>query len=206
MTNTCRFLQALQPVDLQVGDPVLVVHRNQPGLVRFKGLTQFGTGEWVGVELDVPAGKHNGTWQGGTYFDCPANHGIFVRATSLERRAPADVSGEAADVSGGVPADHAPGASSGAPEGVSVRVTEGDVRGVKEGQKGSAAGPLTGRAELANGRYMPSGDVASGNALYSPWSSFGKRRSLYKPQLPSISTYCAKRGQSLRGRWPNGLQ
>ncbi|GAQ86287.1 Serine/threonine protein kinase [Klebsormidium nitens] len=182
--------KVLLPTDLQVGDPVLVAHRNQPGFVRFKGLTHFGTGEWVGVELGVPAGKHNGTWQGVTYFECPANHGIFVRATSLERRALADVSvvsGEAADISGDVPPDGVKGqrgARLDAPQGPDEGVTEGEVGEAKVGQEGSSSGPQPGHAKLANGRYKPSGDVASGNALYSPWSSCDSPRAA-RPMSPA---------------------
>lgn len=52
---------------------------NVIGTVRFIGSTQFATGEWVGVELDQPFGKNNGSVQGQYYFNCSMNHGIFVR-------------------------------------------------------------------------------------------------------------------------------
>jgi kinesin family protein 13 len=37
----------------------------------------------VGVELDAPTGKNDGTVQGITYFTCRPKHGIFVRADKL---------------------------------------------------------------------------------------------------------------------------
>lgn len=37
----------------------------------------------MGVELDTPTGKNDGTVQGVHYFDCRPKHGIFVRADKL---------------------------------------------------------------------------------------------------------------------------
>jgi len=52
---------------------------NKLGTVRFVGHTEFKPGYWVGVELDEPLGRNNGTVQGKAYFDCAHNHGSFVR-------------------------------------------------------------------------------------------------------------------------------
>lgn len=41
------------------------------------------SGVWVGVELDVPTGKNDGTVQGIQYFQSRPKHGIFVRADKL---------------------------------------------------------------------------------------------------------------------------
>jgi tubulin-specific chaperone B len=43
-----------------------------------------GVGAWVGVELDEPTGKNDGTVKGTRYFECKANHGVFVRAERVE--------------------------------------------------------------------------------------------------------------------------
>ncbi|CAH8856258.1 unnamed protein product [Trichobilharzia szidati] len=40
-------------------------------------------GKWVGVILDEPKGKNNGTVQGKRYFTCEENFGIFVRPSQL---------------------------------------------------------------------------------------------------------------------------
>ena len=51
------------------------------GTVRFVGNTHFAAGEWVGVELDEAAGRHDGTFMGVTYFECGAEHGVFSQAS-----------------------------------------------------------------------------------------------------------------------------
>lgn len=53
------------------------------GVVRFFGATQFAEGEWVGIELDEPKGKNDGSVFGVRYFSCRANHGIFSRPQTV---------------------------------------------------------------------------------------------------------------------------
>jgi tubulin-specific chaperone B len=43
-----------------------------------------GVGAWVGVRLDEPTGKNDGSVKGKKYFDCDANHGVFVRPERVE--------------------------------------------------------------------------------------------------------------------------
>ena len=65
---------------------VTVVRQNGPpasGTVRFTGLTQFASGTWVGVDLDTPGGRNNGSVNGVTYFSCRAGHGLFVRPDAV---------------------------------------------------------------------------------------------------------------------------
>merc|ERR1719199_890527 len=66
-----------------VNDKVLVGTTQEPGTVLFIGATQFSPGEWVGVELDKPLGKNDGTVKDHRYFECRKNHGLFVRKTAL---------------------------------------------------------------------------------------------------------------------------
>ncbi|WKY04668.1 hypothetical protein Q1695_005576 [Nippostrongylus brasiliensis] len=54
------------------------------GRVAFCGEVQFSDGEWVGVILDEPRGKNNGTVQGVQYFTCEPNYGLFIRPTQLK--------------------------------------------------------------------------------------------------------------------------
>ncbi|ALC44761.1 CG9279, partial [Drosophila busckii] len=54
------------------------------GVVAYVGRTSFAAGQWFGIALDTPRGKHNGTLQGSTYFKCATNCGLFVRAQQLQ--------------------------------------------------------------------------------------------------------------------------
>lgn len=47
------------------------------GTVAFYGETQFSDGVWVGIILEEPKGKNNGTVKGIKYFTCAENYGIF---------------------------------------------------------------------------------------------------------------------------------
>lgn len=40
---------------------------------------ELAAGYWVGVALDEPTGKNDGSVKGKRYFTCPAGHGSFVR-------------------------------------------------------------------------------------------------------------------------------
>ncbi len=57
------------------------------GEVKFVGEVDEipGVGAWIGIELDEPTGKNDGSVKGGKkYFECKANHGVFVRAERVE--------------------------------------------------------------------------------------------------------------------------
>ena len=66
------------PIDAMV--EVLNVGR---GIVRYNGQTEFKGGRWIGVELEEPNGKNNGTVLGFEYFKCRMLHGIFVRPNQV---------------------------------------------------------------------------------------------------------------------------
>ncbi|XP_065678561.1 dynactin subunit 1 [Hydra vulgaris] len=67
----------------RVGMRVEVIGKDQIGTICYVGMTAFAAGKWVGVALDEPNGKNDGSVQGKKYFDCSPNHGIFVRQTQL---------------------------------------------------------------------------------------------------------------------------
>ncbi|KAH9176859.1 dynein associated protein-domain-containing protein [Lactarius sanguifluus] len=54
------------------------------GVVRFCGATSFSSGKWVGIELPEPVGKNDGSVQGVSYFSCPMNYGVFVKASQVK--------------------------------------------------------------------------------------------------------------------------
>ncbi|KAH8834970.1 dynactin [Flagelloscypha sp. PMI_526] len=54
------------------------------GVVRFSGSTQFSAGKWIGIELNEPNGKNDGTVQGIPYFTCRAKYGVFVRPSQIK--------------------------------------------------------------------------------------------------------------------------
>ncbi|XP_063702581.1 kinesin-like protein KIF13B isoform X3 [Culicoides brevitarsis] len=66
-----------------IGESVLIRPVNHSGVISFIGETHFQAGLWVGVELDLPMGKNDGTVQNIQYFSCKPKHGIFVRPDKL---------------------------------------------------------------------------------------------------------------------------
>ncbi|GAB7360344.1 hypothetical protein MBLNU230_g8302t1 [Neophaeotheca triangularis] len=54
-------------------------------VVRFVGTTSFQTGDWVGVELEEPTGKNDGSVKGQRYFDVEQNYGMFLRPAGVRQ-------------------------------------------------------------------------------------------------------------------------
>ena len=72
----------MAPTDIPLGAIVEIpVGR---GVVRFSGSTDFAPGKWVGIELDEPSGKNDGTVQGVRYFTCKLPHGVFIRPSQVK--------------------------------------------------------------------------------------------------------------------------
>ncbi|CAN9366705.1 unnamed protein product [Alternaria alternata] len=56
------------------------------GTISYIGLVPEipGIGVWIGVRLDEPTGKNDGSVKGKRYFECGANCGVFVRPERCE--------------------------------------------------------------------------------------------------------------------------
>ncbi|XP_058868745.1 kinesin-like protein KIF13A isoform X2 [Acipenser ruthenus] len=92
----------LLPAWIVVGEHVCI--GNKTGTIHYVGLVDFSEGMWVGVELDLPAGKHDGTVQGKEYFHCASGHGVFVKPSRLSR-APNEVKQHSSTSRSQVPAN-----------------------------------------------------------------------------------------------------
>ncbi|XP_067335084.1 CAP-Gly domain-containing linker protein 4-like isoform X1 [Channa argus] len=70
--------------DVRLGERVLVVGQ-RTGVVQFYGSTSFAPGLWLGIELDTPSGKNDGSVGGVRYFTCPPKHGVFAPPSRVQR-------------------------------------------------------------------------------------------------------------------------
>ncbi|KAG9306464.1 hypothetical protein G9A89_003574 [Geosiphon pyriformis] len=77
-------LSTTKDPDISVGRRVILpTKNNSPGTIQFLGETEFARGHWVGIALDNPVGKNNGTVANIQYFETSPNQGIFVRPDSI---------------------------------------------------------------------------------------------------------------------------
>lgn len=73
-----------ESLGFQIGDGVMVAGQKN-GIVRFIGRTQFAAGVWLGIELDQPVGKNDGSVSGIRYFDCKPSYGVFAPPSKVTR-------------------------------------------------------------------------------------------------------------------------
>ncbi|XP_052763190.1 kinesin-like protein KIF13B [Mya arenaria] len=82
-----RLSEVPVPSWVMVGESVIVTSSKSAskmtGVVQFVGNVEFASGPWVGVELDLPEGKNNGSVNGIPYFKSRPRHGLFVRHDKL---------------------------------------------------------------------------------------------------------------------------
>uniref|UniRef100_A0A671TTK3 CAP-Gly domain containing linker protein 3 n=1 Tax=Sparus aurata TaxID=8175 RepID=A0A671TTK3_SPAAU len=74
----------LSSLGLKLGERVLLDDM-KTGTLRFCGTTEFASGQWVGVELDEPEGKNDGSVGGVRYFICPPKLGIFAPVSKISK-------------------------------------------------------------------------------------------------------------------------
>merc|ERR1712039_189957 len=75
-------MQEEKKKSVNVGDRCLVEAPKNPvrrGEVKYVGEVHFKEGIWVGVKLDEPYGKNNGSVEGKKYFECQPKYGSFVK-------------------------------------------------------------------------------------------------------------------------------
>uniref|UniRef100_A0A8C8VHB3 Kinesin-like protein unc-104 n=1 Tax=Pelusios castaneus TaxID=367368 RepID=A0A8C8VHB3_9SAUR len=63
----------------------VTVGTNKTGIVRYVGPTDFQEGTWVGVELDLPSGKNDGSIGGKQYFKCNPGYGLLVKPSRVKK-------------------------------------------------------------------------------------------------------------------------
>jgi len=74
----------MNPSSLSLGQRI-ELNDGRIATVRFVGTTSFQTGDWVGVELEDPTGKNDGSVKGERYFDCEPGHGMFLRPSGVRQ-------------------------------------------------------------------------------------------------------------------------
>ena len=63
--------------NLSLSQRVLVANSVQ-GVIEYIGTTDFASGIWIGIKLDEPRGKNDGSVNGKRYFSCPQKCGVFA--------------------------------------------------------------------------------------------------------------------------------
>uniref|UniRef100_G3SUG2 Kinesin family member 13B n=1 Tax=Loxodonta africana TaxID=9785 RepID=G3SUG2_LOXAF len=72
------------PEWLKEGEYV-TIGTNKMGIVRYIGPTDFQEGTWIGVELDLPSGKNDGSIGGKQYFKCNPGYGLLVKPSRVRK-------------------------------------------------------------------------------------------------------------------------
>ncbi|KAJ8938699.1 hypothetical protein NQ318_007987 [Aromia moschata] len=68
---------------IKIGKRVEVTAKGVQGVIAYVGKTTFAPGTWIGVVLDEPKGKNNGSVRGQQYFKCEESYGVFVRESQV---------------------------------------------------------------------------------------------------------------------------
>lgn len=68
-------------INVKQGDRVAVAAGE--GTAAYVGTTEFSNGVWIGIVLDEPNGKNDGSVNGKRYFMCKSGCGVFVRPSQV---------------------------------------------------------------------------------------------------------------------------
>ena len=84
-TSTENDVPSLEDAEgINVGDRCEVAPGGRRGTIAYVGELDGAKGIWIGISLDEPLGKHNGSLKGKTYFQgCPDLHGTFARPKNV---------------------------------------------------------------------------------------------------------------------------
>lgn len=63
-------------MSLKIGQRVEITGKECQGSIAYIGHPTFATGKWIGVILDEPKGKNNGTIKGQSYFKVSHNDSL----------------------------------------------------------------------------------------------------------------------------------
>jgi len=131
---------------IEVGARALVAPGARRGTVAWVGkdVSGLAAGYWVGVRLDEPLAKGDGTRGGVSYFDAPAKHGAFVRpdVLTLGDYLPLfdEIDGGDGDADGAAPAATVTGGDAAAREGSTVALSDTTAAAVNAAG-GASGGP-----------------------------------------------------------------
>ncbi|KAM7539949.1 hypothetical protein Aperf_G00000024343 [Anoplocephala perfoliata] len=154
-----------QTNQFRIGDVVCVKdHADRVGTIAFIGNTQFAQGEWIGIKLNAPNGKNDGSVNGVRYFECEPLYGLFTRRRGLVpvSETSANPSVRKASIASGVPG--------GLPSPSPVPIMEESISGqasVGGGGGGGSFPKIGDRVQVSGGRvgtvrYIGTADFQAG--------------------------------------------
>ncbi|KAK6489432.1 CAP-Gly domain-containing linker protein 4-like [Huso huso] len=73
-------------VKLHQGMQIYLTSSNVIATIRYVGPADFAPGMWLGLELQAPKGKNDGSVGNCRYFTCRPNHGVLVRPSRVTYR------------------------------------------------------------------------------------------------------------------------